>query len=82
MSEDIIGMREMGAIFSVTDGYGIDREQVSVPLGKEHPGAVRKLPSGEIEIVVPLTVPIEDWLETLRGRLEEYGYTATEEDDE
>ena len=81
MSEDVIGMREMGAIFSVTDAYGIDREQISVPLGKEDPGAVRKLPSGEIEIVVPQTVPIEDWLEILKGRLEEIGYIATDDED-
>ena len=52
MTEDIIGMREMGAIFSVTDGFGISREQISVPLEKEDPGVVRRLPTGEIEIVV------------------------------
>ena len=49
MSEDIIGMREMGAIFTVTDEYGVDREEISVPLGKEDPGAVRRLPTGEVE---------------------------------
>ena len=79
MSEDIIGMREMGAIFSITDGFGVDREQISVPLGKEDPGAVRRLPTGEIEIVVPLTVPIEEWLNTLKSGLEELGYAPTDE---
>ena len=78
MSEDIIGMREMGAIFGVTDEYGVDREEISVPLGKEDPGAVRRLPTGEVEIVVPLSIAIEDWLGTLRNGLEELGFTAME----
>ena len=78
MNEEIIGMREMGAIFDVTDELGIDREKISVPLGKEDPGSVRKLPSGEIEIVVPRTVPIEEWVATLKSNLEELGFTATE----
>ena len=51
--EDIIGMKDMEAIFSVTDALGIDREQVSVPLGKEDPGQVTCAPSGDVEIVVP-----------------------------
>ena len=38
MADDIIGMREMIAIFGVTDEYGVDREQISVPLGKEDLG--------------------------------------------
>ena len=59
MVEGIIGMDDMGLIFQVTDAMGIDRESISVPLGKEDPGAVRKLPSGEVEIVVPESVPLE-----------------------
>ena len=43
MADDIIGMREMIVIFSVTDEYGVDREHISVPLEKEDPGAVRRL---------------------------------------
>ena len=81
MTEDIIGMREMGAIFGVTDELGVDREQISVPLGKEDPGSVRRLPTGEIEIVVPLTLPVEKWLDTLRSGLEELGFSSLEEED-
>ena len=40
MVESIIGMRDMGLIFEITDAMGIDRESISVPLGKEDPGAV------------------------------------------
>ncbi len=48
MVEGIIGMYDMGLIFQVTDAMGIDRESISVPLGKEDPGAVRKLPTGGV----------------------------------
>ena len=71
----------MGLIFQVTDAMGIDRESISVPLGKEDPGAVRKLPTGEVEIVVPESVPLEDWLPTLQAGLEEMGYEMEEEQD-
>jgi hypothetical protein len=79
MVEDIIGMHEMGLIFQVTDAMGIDRESISVPLGKEDPGAVRKLPSGDVEIVVPYSVPLEEWLATLQAELEKLGYEMEQE---
>ncbi len=79
MVESIIGMHDMGLIFEVTDAMGIDRESVSVPLGKEDPGAVRKLPAGDIEIVVPESVPLEDWLATLQAELEKLGYEMEQE---
>lgn len=78
MVEGIIGMEDMGLIFEVTDAMGIDRESISVPLEKEDPGAVRLLPSGEIEIVVPESVPEEEWVETLRGELEKLGFETEE----
>ena len=79
MVENIIGMRDMGLIFEVTDAMGIDRESISVPLGKEDPGAVRKLPTGDIEIVVPESVPLEDWVATLQAELEKLGYEFEQE---
>ena len=69
----------MGLIFEVTDAMGIDRESISVPLGKEDPGAVRKLPAGGIEIVVPESTPLEDWLATLQSELEKLGYELEQE---
>ena len=81
MNEDIIGMQEMGAIFGVTDALGVDREQISVPLEKEDPGMVRRLPTGEIEIVVPRTVPVEEWLASLTSSLEQLGFSAVEPED-
>ena len=79
MVESIIGMHDMGLIFEVTDAMGIDRESISVPLGKEDPGAVRKLPTGDIEIVVPESIPLEDWLGTLQAELEKLGYEMEQE---
>ena len=79
MVEGIIGMHDMGLIFEVTDAMGIDRESISVPLGKEDPGTVQKLPTGDIEIVVPESVPLEDWLPTLQQELEKLGYEMEQE---
>ena len=78
MAERIIGMREMRLIFEVTDAWGIDREEITVPLEMEGPGAVRRLPDGKIEIVVPGEVPLEGWLSTLGDELEKMGFAPTE----
>jgi hypothetical protein len=79
MDESIIGMRDMSLIFDVTDAMGIDRESISVPLGKEDPGIVRKLSTGDVEIVVPESVLLEDWLATLQSELEKLGYEIEQE---
>lgn len=78
MVEGMIGMEDMGLIFEVTDAMGIDRESISVPLGKEDPGVVRLLSNGEIEIVVPESVPTEEWVATLRVELEKLGFEMEE----
>jgi hypothetical protein len=74
MTDDIIGMADMRTVFAVTDALGISRELVSVPLEKADPGSVRRLASGEIEIVVPRTIQAQQWLETLRKGLAELGF--------
>lgn len=66
-----LDMQTMGRIFDVVDDLGISREAIQVPLLPEGGGAVRRLPSGRIEIVVPATAPLEEWLRELRGRLQE-----------
>ena len=80
MADDTIGMKDMNLIFGVTDALGIDREQISVPLGKEDPGAVRLLDTGEVEIVVPATVPLEDWVDNLQAELVSLGLQVDEEE--
>jgi hypothetical protein len=47
-----VTIREIEAIFVVTDGMGISRELLVIPLRPRHPGRVRKMPGGKIEIVV------------------------------
>ncbi len=71
--EDIISMADMAAIFDVTDALGIDREAIRVELGKEDPGYVRRGAGGVIEIVVPLTTPLETWLSALKAELQALG---------
>ena len=36
----------------MTDRLGIHRESLVIPLGPRHPGRVRRMPNGKIEIVV------------------------------
>jgi hypothetical protein len=58
-------MKEIDAIFVVTDALGIHREMLVIPLGPATPGRVRRLPSGKLEITVDATRPIEDWVRDL-----------------
>ena len=62
---EVVTMKEIDAIFAVTDGLGIHREALVIPLGPATPGRVRRLPSGKLEIVVEASRPLEDWLRDL-----------------
>ena len=62
---DVVTMKEIDAIFEVTDGLGIHREMLVIPLGPGSPGRVRRLPSGKLEIVVDAERPIEEWVQEL-----------------
>jgi hypothetical protein len=62
---EAVGMKEIDAIFVVTDGLGIHREMLVIPLGPATPGRVRRLPSGKLEITVDAARPIEDWVKDL-----------------
>ena len=75
MTDEIIGMADMMAVYEVTDRFAIDRETISVPLGKEGAGSVERQPDGGVEITVPATVPTLDWLPTLEADLEKLGFT-------
>ena len=58
-------MKEIDAIFAVTDALGVHREMLVIPLGPASPGRVRRLPSGKLEIVVDAERPIEEWVKEL-----------------
>src|SRR5712692_7022062 len=62
---DVVTMKEIDAIFAVTDALGVHREMLVIPLGPASPGRVRRLPSGKIEIVVDAERPIEEWVTEL-----------------
>jgi hypothetical protein len=61
----VVTMKEIDAIFEVTDALGVHREMLVIPLGPASPGRVRKLPSGKLEITVDAQTPIEEWVATL-----------------
>jgi hypothetical protein len=62
---EVVGMKEIDAIFVVTDALGIHREMLVIPLGPATPGRVRRLPSGKLEITVDASRPLDDWVKEL-----------------
>lgn len=62
---EVVTMKEIDAIFVVTDALGINREHLVIPLGPATPGRVRRLPSGKLEITVEAARPLEEWLTEL-----------------
>ena len=74
--EEIITMEDMATLYEATDALGIDRESINVELTKEDPGAWRRADGGimkgeVLDITLPLTTPLQDWLPTLTQGLEE-----------
>ena len=61
----MVTLKEIDAVFAVTDQLGIHREQIVIPLGPADPGRVRRLPSGKLEITVEARRPLEEWLREL-----------------
>ena len=62
---EVVTMKEIDAIFEITDALGVHRESLVIPLGPVTPGKVRKLPSGKLEITVDARTPIEEWVKGL-----------------
>jgi hypothetical protein len=67
---DAVTLKEILAVFEVTDALGISREALVIPLSPGRPGRVRKLPSGKLEITLDADVPLAEWLKELPARLE------------
>jgi hypothetical protein len=61
---DAVGMNEINRIFEITDGMGIHRESLVIPLGTGQ-GRVRRTPAGKLEIIVDAETPFEEWLRGL-----------------
>ena len=66
---EVVTIREIEKIFQVTDRLGIHREKLVIPLGPRHPGRVRRLPGGKIEIVVEAQDDFDQWLAALEPEL-------------
>lgn len=65
MTLHTVSFQHITRILDVTDGLGLNREWVEIPLSPESPGAVRRLPSGKLEIIVDADRPFEQWLSEL-----------------
>ena len=81
MADDIISMDDMMALYEVTDRYGIDREQISVPLEKSGDGSLDLQPNGAVEITIPANIATRDWLPSLEEDLKSKGFLEVEEED-
>ena len=70
-----VTLAEIERIFAILERLGISREAVVIPLRPSHPGGVRVLSGGKLEIQVESETPFEDWLpeleRMLRGLLEQ-----------
>ena len=64
-----VTLREIEAIFVVTDAMGISRELLVIPLLPRRPGRVRKMPNGKIEIVVDSERDFGDFLAGLAAMI-------------
>jgi len=62
---EVVTMKEIDAIFAVTDRLGLHRESLVIPLGPATPGRVRRLPNGKLEITVEAARPLDEWLADL-----------------
>jgi hypothetical protein len=64
-----VTLKEIQAVFAVTDAMGISREALVIPLAPGRPGRVRRLPSGKLEIVVDAEVELAEWLAGLPEKI-------------
>ena len=66
---EAVTIREINRIFEVTDAMGIHREMVVIPLRPRHPGRVRRMPGGKVEIVVEAEGSFDEWVEGLQAEI-------------
>lgn len=69
MPLETVTLVEITRIFEVLDRLGISREAVVIPLRAVHPGAVRRLPNGKLEIRVESETPLDVWFPELERLL-------------
>jgi hypothetical protein len=67
----VVTLREIEAVFEVLDRLGISREAVVIPLKPAHPGGIRSLANGKVEITLEADTPLAEWLPELERQLRE-----------
>ena len=68
-----VTLAEIQRIFEITDRMGLSREALVIPLAPRHPGGVRRLPNGKIEIVVEAEDDLQAWLAGLEAKIHGLG---------
>ena len=69
MALTAVTLKEIERIFEILDRLGISREAVVIPLKPVHPGGVRVLANGKLEIRVESETPLDDWLPDLERQI-------------
>lgn len=65
-----VTLAEIQRIFEVTDAMGLHRESLVIPLATRHPGRVRRMPNGKIEIVVDSEADFGQWVGALGAEIQ------------
>lgn len=71
MTLQAVSFQHISRILEVTDALGLNREWVEIPLSPEHPGVVRRLPNGKLEIIVDAEQPFDQWLSLLPASIQQ-----------
>jgi hypothetical protein len=69
MALKAVTLAEIERIFEVLARLDISREAVIIPLRPGHPGGVRRLPNGKLEILVEGETALDEWLPELERQL-------------
>ena len=69
MALTAVTLAEIERIFEVLARLDISREAVVIPLRPGHPGGVRRLQNGKLEIIVEGQTSLDDWLPELERKL-------------
>jgi len=69
MALKAVTLAEIERIFEVLARLDISREAVIIPLRPSHPGGVRRLPNGKLEILVEGQTSLDEWLPELERQL-------------
>jgi hypothetical protein len=64
-----VTLREIHRVFEITDRMGIHRESLVIPLAPRHPGRVRSMPGGKVEIVLDSEADLDLWFAGLETEI-------------